>query len=57
MVRKLICKDCKNKFTLTEEEQNWYKDKNFEFPKRCLTCRKTRRENMKGENNNGKKKN
>ena len=45
------CKDCNKPFTLTVEHQAWYKDRGLELPKRCLECRKKRREanNKKAE--------
>lgn len=37
------CKECGNTFEITKEEQDWYKEKGFELPKRCRNCRKERR--------------
>ena len=42
------CTDCGVTFEVSVEEQEWYKDKGFELPKRCPRCRKLRR---KGRNN------
>lgn len=41
------CKDCKATFTMTEEEMKWYKDHDFELPKRCPDCRKKRKQERK----------
>lgn len=41
------CKECGEDFVLTKGEQEFYKEKEFEYPKRCWNCRKkkyTRRE-------------
>ena len=40
---KIVCKDCGKEFTVDEKEQEWYKEKGFELPKRCLDCRKKRK--------------
>lgn len=37
------CKDCGKQFTVTAEEQEWYKQKGFDLPKRYNECRKSRR--------------
>lgn len=33
------CVDCQSEFVFTESEQEFYKDKGFENPKRCKKCR------------------
>lgn len=55
----IVCKDCGSEFVLTVEDQEWYAEKGFTEPKRCLDCRKARRANGSREENNdyGKKKN
>lgn len=40
----ITCKDCGCEFVVSEKEQNWYKERGFELPKRCYQCRKDRRE-------------
>lgn len=37
------CVDCGRKFEVSADEQAWYKEKGFELPKRCQSCRKSRR--------------
>lgn len=37
------CKDCNDPYYITYEEENWYKIKNFNVPKRCKACRNKRR--------------
>lgn len=37
------CKECGKQFTVLEEEQEWYKQKGFDLPKRCEECRKSKR--------------
>lgn len=46
---KSVCKDCGKDFVITSEEQNYYKSMQFELPKRCSDCRKTRRAAKKAE--------
>ena len=46
------CVDCGTSFEVSAEEQQWYKDKGFNLPKRCPRCRKSRR----NQNNNKKRK-
>ena len=45
---KLTCQDCGEEFIFSERDQQFYKEKGFETPKRCRYCRqkkKERREN------------
>jgi len=35
----LKCQDCGNEFIFTEDDQQFYRAKNLEFPKFCLICR------------------
>ena len=37
------CKDCGENFTFTTNEQKFYEEKGFPDPKRCKSCRKTRK--------------
>ena len=39
----IICRDCGKTFVFTAGEQEFYKSKNFAFPKRCKKCSKKRR--------------
>jgi NAD-dependent SIR2 family protein deacetylase len=41
--KQLSCIDCGKEFTFTEKDQEFYKEKGFEQPKRCWTCRKKKR--------------
>lgn len=41
--QKLICQDCNNTFYHSISEQNFFKKRNFETPKRCLFCRKQKK--------------
>lgn len=44
----LVCQDCKKEFVFTEREQEFFKEKGFESePKRCMECRKARRQQKK----------
>lgn len=38
------CVDCPTVFTMTEDEQQFYKDKNLSIPKRCKPCRVLKRQ-------------
>lgn len=39
------CSDCRQAFTFTVGEQNFYAEKGFTPPKRCPECRATRKAN------------
>ena len=39
----IICRDCGRHFVFSIGEQQFYKSKNFPFPKRCKKCSKKRR--------------
>ncbi|MBQ7088360.1 MAG: zinc-ribbon domain containing protein [Clostridia bacterium] len=40
----LVCKECGNEFVFTAGEQEFYASMNYtNEPKRCLTCRKARK--------------
>src|SRR6478672_1966399 len=42
--RAIQCLDCKNEFTFTAGEQEFYERKGFrELPKRCKSCREARK--------------
>lgn len=40
------CKDCPNKFNLTEGEIKFYNSKEMHLPKRCKDCRQKRRRSI-----------
>lgn len=49
--KNLVCNDCDNQFTFTEEEQVYYKEKGFENdPVRCPDCRKARKAKKRQKN-------
>ena len=39
----IICRDCRRHFVFSIGEQEFYKSKNFPFPKHCKKCSKKRR--------------
>lgn len=43
MDKKIKCKDCGTEFVFTEGEQNFYKEKGFNDPVRCKSCRVLRK--------------
>lgn len=48
--KKIICKDCGEEFVFTVGEQEFYRDKGLDNePKRCLSCRRKRRQAKKDE--------
>lgn len=42
-VKKIKCRDCGTVFEMSEKEQQWFEDKNFDLPTRCKPCRAKRR--------------
>lgn len=51
----IVCKDCGTKFTFTESEQAFYKEKGFENePQRCPACRaKKKQQSRNNSRSNG----
>lgn len=46
--KKIVCKDCGEEFIFSVAEQEFFKEKGFEYePKRCLECRRKRRQAKK----------
>ena len=41
--RTLTCADCGNEFTFTASEQEFYADRQFSEPRRCSSCRASRK--------------
>lgn len=41
----LICKDCEKPFYWSEKDQEFYKKRGFQQPKRCYACRQLRKAN------------
>lgn len=48
--KKIICRDCGKKFTLTVGEQNFYEEKGFAEPVRCKECRDRRKAERENQN-------
>lgn len=49
---KIKCKDCGQEFEIEQPEAKWYKDRGWELPIRCKSCRieaKERRAHRKGQ--------
>ena len=42
--QKIQCVDCQHEFIFSEKEQEFFKEKGFETPRRCPKCRIRRRE-------------
>lgn len=50
MANKILkCKDCDDDFVFSEDEQEFFREKNFTEPKRCPACRKAKRESKRKE--------
>jgi len=50
----LTCADCGRDFSFTERDQEYYREKGFEPPKRCKDCRdakKAQRGDTRGKGN------
>ncbi|HYN68851.1 MAG TPA: zinc-ribbon domain-containing protein, partial [Candidatus Eisenbacteria bacterium] len=39
----LVCADCRQEFVFTASEQQFYADRQFSEPRRCVTCRAARK--------------
>jgi CxxC-x17-CxxC domain-containing protein len=46
--RVLTCSDCGQEFTFTASEQEFYADRGFSEPRRCSSCRATRKAQRNG---------
>jgi CxxC-x17-CxxC domain-containing protein len=46
--RTLTCADCAQEFVFTASEQQFYADRGFSDPRRCRSCRATRKAQMGG---------
>ena len=44
------CRDCGKPFEITKAERIFFESHNMALPKRCLACRKARKEARKGNN-------
>jgi len=45
----IVCVDCESKFEFTEGEQEFYRERSFQEPKRCKKCRVVRRQRRNSE--------
>ena len=45
----LTCADCGQQFTFSAEDQEFYATRGFSEPKRCRSCRATRRSEREGD--------
>lgn len=50
----LTCIQCQEPFTFTEGEQQFYESKGFQQPKRCLKCRRLKKQGNPQEQTFGK---
>ena len=41
-----VCIDCGNTFTITNREAKFYRDRQFDLPKRCSVCRENKKKNQ-----------
>lgn len=49
----LTCSDCNTEFAFTEREQAFYTEKGFTEPRRCPTCRASRKQARSGGDSGG----
>lgn len=45
----LLCSDCGKSFVWTAGEQDFYAKQSFQAPRRCPTCRATRKREKQGQ--------
>jgi CxxC-x17-CxxC domain-containing protein len=50
--RTLTCSDCRQEFAFTASEQQFYADRQFSEPRRCASCRASRKA-ARGESGGG----
>ena len=50
--QRLTCADCGREFTFTAEEQEFFREKGFNPPKRCKECRQAKKE-QRGDDSRG----
>ena len=46
--QRLTCADCGSEFVWSAREQDFYKEKGFQQPKRCKDCARARKEQRGG---------
>jgi CxxC-x17-CxxC domain-containing protein len=44
--REIVCAECGNTFNFSEREQDYYAERNLTQPKRCKSCRDSRKAGM-----------
>ena len=49
----LTCADCGHDFVWSAREQEFYREKNFQQPKRCKPCKRARRERQENGGRGG----
>ena len=43
----LVCRDCQSPFVFTEGEQEFFKQREYQTPKRCKKCRQLKKAQQK----------
>ena len=51
--QRLTCADCGREFVWSAREQDFYKEKGFQQPKRCKDCSRARKE-QRGDSTHGR---
>ncbi len=51
--QEITCADCGNSFVFTAQEQQFFAEKGFSAPKRCRSCRQSRKANGGGGGGGG----
>lgn len=51
--QRLTCADCGREFPFTAEEQEFFRERGYQPPKRCKECRQARKE-QRGDNKGGR---
>lgn len=49
--REIQCVDCSNSFLFTVRDQEFYKENEFDEPKRCRPCREKKKKRFEGREN------
>ena len=47
----VICVECGKPFTISDNERQWFIDKNLALPKRCFPCRQKRKQEREATKN------
>jgi hypothetical protein len=51
--KELTCVDCRDKFTFTAKDQEFFAERGFSEPKRCKECRQAKKEQREGGERKG----